>query len=223
MPNSSSTARVLAQGGTTPAAPTGSSLRGLKVIDGKAGPLAMQDSEFAEVLAAAQAGAEWAWARLYRSEAGKILGYLRYRGAIDAENLVGEVFLQVARNIRAFNGSYLQFRSWLFTIAYHCLLDERRAARRRPTLPVAEFDDEEAGPDATADTALTAIETGRVERMLARLVPAQQEVLLLRVVGGLSTPEIAEVLGKKVGAVKALQRRGLEALRRMIEREGVSL
>jgi len=186
--------------------------------------LKMQDSEFASVLAAAQAGAEWAWARLYRSHAGRVLGYLRNRGASDPENLLGEVFLQLARNIATFTGTEANFRSWLFTIAHHRLLDERRTARRRPSEPVAEFDESDPGPhDTTADTALTSIGTDRVREMIGRLAPAQQEVLLLRLVGGLTVPEIAEAIGKNTGAVKALQRRGLESLRRMIEREGVPL
>ena len=184
----------------------------------------MQDVEFAAVLEAAQAGAEWAWERLYRSHAGRVLGYLRARGASDPENLLGEVFLQLARDIATFTGAEHNFRSWLFTIAHHRLLDDRRATRRRPSEPVAEFDEREPGSgDATADTALTSIGTERVREMIKRLVPAQQDVLLLRIVGGLTVPEIAEAIGKTTGAVKALQRRGIEALRRMVEREGVPL
>jgi len=184
----------------------------------------VEESEFTSVLAAAQAGADWAWARLYGSHAGRVLGYLRIRGSADPENLLGEVFLQLARNIGSFAGSEENFRSWLFTIAHHRLLDERRTARRRPSEPVAEFDERDPDPgDTTADAALTAVGTARVRELLGRLVPAQQEVLLLRIVGGLTVPEIAEAIGKNPGAVKALQRRGLEALRRMIEREAVPL
>ncbi|MBI5156374.1 MAG: RNA polymerase sigma factor [Acidimicrobiia bacterium] len=184
----------------------------------------MQEPEFESVLAAAQSGAEWAWARLYHAHAGRVLGYLRVRGSTDPENLLGEVYLQVARNIATFDGSEENFRSWLFTIAHHRLLDERRTARRRPTEPVAEFEQHPADDgDATADTALAAVGTDRVRAMIAQLAPAQQEVLYLRILGGLTIPEIASAIDKNVGSVKALQRRGLEALRKMIEREGVPL
>ena len=184
----------------------------------------MQDPEFASVLGAAQAGAEWAWALLYRSHAGRVLGYLRGRGASDPENLLGEVFLQLARNISTFSGTEDNFRSWVFTVAHHRLLDERRAARRRPSESVAEIEESAPVPgDATAESALTSIGTDRVRELIGRLAPAQQEVLLLRIVGGLTVPEIADAIGKNTGAVKALQRRGLEALRRMMEHEGVPL
>jgi len=184
----------------------------------------MQEPEFASVLAAAQVGADWAWASLYRSHAGRLLGYLRIRGATDPENLVGEVFLQLARNIGTFSGSEDNFRSWLFTIAHHRLLDERRSARRRPAEPMAEVEERPAeGDDATADSALAAIGTDRVRALIGRLAPAQQEVLLLRVVGGLTVPEIAAAINKNEGSVKALQRRGLEALRKLLVREGVPL
>ena len=86
----------------------------------------MDQAQFASVLEAAQAGAEWAWSRLYRDLAGPVLGYLRTRGAAEPEDLVGEVFLQVARNLGTFDGDYRSFRSWVFTVAHHRVVDERR-------------------------------------------------------------------------------------------------
>ncbi len=184
----------------------------------------MQESEFSSVLAAAQAGADWAWARLYHAHAGRVLGYLRSRGAADPENLLGEVFLQLARNMGGFRGTEENFRSWVFTVAHHRLLDERRTARRRPAEPVAEFEDSASGSDdTTADAALAAVGTQSARALIERLAPAQQEVLLLRILGGMTVPEIAAATGKNEGAVKALQRRGLEALRTLIDREGVPL
>ena len=62
----------------------------------------------------------------------------------------------------------------------------------------------------------------RIRELIGRLSPAQQDVLLLRVIADLPVDEIANIVGKRPGAVKALQRRGLAALRREISREGVS-
>ena len=56
------------------------------------------------MLEAARAGAEWAWSRLYNDLSGPVLGYLRMRGAAEPEDLLGEVFLQVARNAVTFEG-----------------------------------------------------------------------------------------------------------------------
>ena len=63
----------------------------------------------------------------------------------------------------------------------------------------------------------------RVRALCERLVPDQRDVLLLRLLGDLSIEQIAETLGKSKGAVKALQRRGLAAVGRLLEREGVPL
>ena len=59
--------------------------------------------------------------------------------------------------------------------------------------------------------------------MIARLSPDQQSVVLLRVIADLTVEQVARVIGKRPGAVKALQRRGLAALEREISKEGVTL
>jgi RNA polymerase sigma-70 factor (ECF subfamily) len=62
-----------------------------------------------------------------------------------------------------------------------------------------------------------------VRHVLGRLAGDQQAVLLLRILGDLTVEEVARVLGKRIGAVKALQRRGLAAARKELESEGVTL
>ena len=182
----------------------------------------MLDDAFTPVLEAARAGAEWAWRRLYEDLSGQVLGYMRRQGAHDAEDLLGEVWLQVARNIGTFDGDEANFRSWIFTVAHHRVIDERRRSGRRREEPVPQLP-ETASEDVAARSALDSIATDRVQSLLDRIAPAQRDVLLLRIVGGLTVAEVAEALDKRPGAVKALQRRGLEALRRLLEREGVSL
>ncbi len=83
-----------------------------------------------------------------------------------------------------------------------------------------------AGPsqsDGADDGALRSLSTDRVGDLCSRLAPDQREVVLLRVLGDLTVDQVAEVLGKSQGAVKQLQRRAFEALRRLLEREGVPL
>ena len=65
--------------------------------------------------------------------------------------------------------------------------------------------------------------TDRVHDLCARLAPDQRDVLLLRLVGDLTIEQVSQSVGKSVGAVKALQRRGLDAIRRIIAGEGVPL
>ena len=74
-----------------------------------------------------------------------------------------------------------------------------------------------------AEEALARIGLERVQEVLAGLSDEQREVLLLRVVGDLSIENVARAMGKRPGAVKALQRRGLAAIKRELARKGVTL
>lgn len=179
---------------------------------------------FGAVLAAAQAHDGWAFERLYVTLAPRVAGYLRLQGSPDPDDLTNEVFLSAFRSIGSFQGDEDHFRSWVFTIAHHRLTDERRRLGRRPRMADK---DVTSAPQATGgdveDEALRRLSTERVRRLCERLAPDQRDVLLLRMVSGLSIEQSAEALGKSPTAVKALQRRALTAVRRTFEREGVSL
>jgi RNA polymerase sigma factor (sigma-70 family) len=179
---------------------------------------------FDAVLHAAHAGAPWALERIYRAFAPAVAGYVRMQGAADPDDVASEVFIGAFRTIASFQGGEEQFRSWLFTIAHRRLLDERRRLGRRATIvdSYAEAVDVPAPFDAEA-AALQRLAGERVRRLCEQLVPDQRDVLLLRLVGGLTVEEVAAVVDKSPGAVKALQRRGLAALRKILEREGVPL
>ena len=104
------------------------------------------------------------------------------------------------------------------------LVDDRRRASRRPQTvqDAAEFSVDRPGGDAEAD-ALARLSSRRVQALCEELVADQRDVLLLRLMAGLTVEAIAESLGKSEGAVKALQRRGLANLRKVLERDPVSL
>jgi len=189
----------------------------------KTGREIVLDAEFESIVVAAQSGAEWAWSRLYHSVARQVLGYLRGQGAKEPEDLLGEVFLQVAKGIGGFSGTEAGFRSWVFTIAHHRIIDERRRRRRHPVDPVETVADQVAATPSSADQALDTLATERVRDLVDRLAPAQRDVMMLRIVGGMTVAETAQVLGRSLGGVKALQRRAIASLRRLIEAEGVSL
>lgn len=147
---------------------------------------------------------------------------MRGQRAVEPEDLTSEVFLGVFRGLTSFKGSEQQFRSWVFTIAHRRVLDERRGAARSPQFATVGAELSMPGGDVERD-ALDALGGQWVLRLCARLSPDQRTVLLLRVVADLSAEEVARVTGKTVGAVKALQRRALAALRRAVAREGVPL
>jgi RNA polymerase sigma factor (sigma-70 family) len=183
----------------------------------------MSPERFTTLLGAAREGDEAAWEELYDGLAPAVLGYLRANGAPDPEDVLGEVFLQVARDIPRFEGEEPGFRSWVFTIAHHRLIDARRHSARRPVELSAEPPEPGEHADDAADQALAQIGLDEVTRILEGLSPDQREVLLLRVVGDLTVEDTAQAVGKRPGAVKALQRRGLAAVKRELRKGRVTL
>lgn len=175
------------------------------------------------MLSAAKEGAPWAFRWLFDAYAGPLTGFVRARGARDPEGLANEVFLRCFRGIADFQGDDSGFRAWVFTIARNLLVDERRFVGRRPD--TAELDEaalvRHAGGDVEQE-ALDRFGAEWVREALEELSADQRDVLLLRMVGELKVTEVAEILGKRPTAVKALQRRGLSALKRKLQREGVS-
>ncbi|MFQ5968648.1 MAG: RNA polymerase sigma factor [Acidimicrobiia bacterium] len=183
----------------------------------------MLGDEFSSVLLGAQAGAEWAWTRLYQDLSPQLLGYLRSRGGNEPEDLLGDLWLQVARNIAGFSGDERDFRAWIFTVAYHRLVDERRYRGRRPSLPMAEVPVDAVTPEYAESHALESIAAEEIKHLLEQLTQQQRDVLTLRILAGMTIPEISKAMGKKVGAVKQLQRRAVRALVRLSEEEGIPL
>lgn len=180
---------------------------------------------FDSVLAGARTGADWAWERIYDLLAPTVLGYLRARGAPDPDNVMGEVFCQLVRDIGRFEGDEAGFRSWVFVMAHHRLLDDLRRRKRRPEFSTdpqtfgTDFGAVEDARDVEGQVVARASEA-ELRQALDSLTPAQRDVILLRIFGDLKIEEVAKAVGRRVGAVKALQRRGLEALREvLIERD----
>jgi RNA polymerase sigma-70 factor (ECF subfamily) len=186
------------------------------------------DGQFDAVLAAARDGAPRAFERMFTALAPAVTGYLRVQGSAEPEDLTSEVFVAILRNLPNFQGDEAGFRSWVFTIAHRRLLDERRRRARRPvpeplTATAAAAARESTAPDDVEGAIDRSLGAERVRALCDRLVPDQRDVLLMRLLGDLSIEQIAGMLGKSKGAVKALQRRGLAAVGRLLEREGVPL
>jgi RNA polymerase sigma-70 factor (ECF subfamily) len=185
--------------------------------------LALGES-FERVLEAARSGADWAWEALYRDLAPLVHGYLRSRGAREPEDLTGEVFLGIARGLPTFTGNEGSFRSWVLTVTHHRLLDERRYHGRRPSDPVPEeVIHARTSTGNVEEDALQSLATTRIRQLLDALAGDQREVLMLRIVGGLTVNEVAGILHKSPGAIKALQRRGLAFIRQIMDEEVVPL
>lgn len=181
----------------------------------------MVGEELDLLVVAARAGGSWAFARLWTQLSPGVAAYLRARGARDADDLTSEVFLAAFQRLGRFDGNGAAFRSWLFTIAHHKSVDTMRRGAGRHEVLAPDVDDGRRARSAE-DEAIDGIGDGEVARLLALLTDDQRHVLLLRVVGQLSLEETAHVVGKPLGAVKQLQRRGLARLRREIEAPAVT-
>jgi RNA polymerase sigma factor (sigma-70 family) len=131
--------------------------------------------------------------------------------------VVGEVFVELVRSLHRFEGDESGFRSWVFTIAHRRLTDARRAAGRRPVAPVPDDQLEPALPTLDGvELVHERLSTEEVVALLDRLGDDQREVLVLRLVAGLRTSEVAEVTGRSPEAVKGLAKRGLARLRTLL-------
>lgn len=179
------------------------------------------DDELGALVERARAGSPEAFTGIYERCAGQVAGYLRSRGVRDVEDATSEVFLSVFTGLERFVGDGDRFRAWLFTIAHRRSVDAWRRAGSTPAHEPLDDAPPTLVPSAE-DAAMAALGDDRVRALLDLLSPDQRDVLLLRVVADLSLEQVAAVLGKREGAVKSLQHRALERLRRHLSQEGVS-
>ena len=136
-----------------------------------------------------------------------------------ADDIAGEVWEAIARGIGTFEGDEAGFRAWAFTIARRRVIDHQRRSTRRKT----DSTDDAYFADLAAPVA---VDMEAIDRMSAReaialvtsLLPEEQaEVVLLRVVAGLDTALVSEILGRSETWVRVTQHR---ALRRLADRVG---
>jgi RNA polymerase sigma factor (sigma-70 family) len=143
---------------------------------------------------------------LYRQMAPAVLGYLRAQRVPEPEDLLGEVFLHVARDLHRLAGKDdMAVRKWVFAVARHRVIDDARRRARRPVLTSLPMPDVAAGPPDEP------LDPGLIDA-LASLTPDQREVILLRFIGDLSLTAVARITHRRVGAVKSLQNRALAAM-----------
>ena len=179
----------------------------------------LPDERLEAAVAAAGRGEVWALALLYQELHPALLGYLRATEARLGEDLASETWLKVADGLPSFHGDALAFRSWVFTIARCRLIDHRRRTSRRGHVidlnalaarPSVDDPEHETLEAVAGESALQAI----------RELPADQaDVVLLRVVSGLATAEVAAVMGKPEGTVRVLQHRALRRLAKILDED----
>jgi RNA polymerase sigma-70 factor (ECF subfamily) len=180
--------------------------------------------DLTDALSAAQTGAEWGFIALYRDLQPRMLRYVAALvGFADAEDVMAEAWLHVARDLGRFRGDVDGFRGWVSTISRNRAVDHLRSRARQPlVIPGPGHGGELTAAGDTAVEALTGISTRAAIEMIASLPQVEAEAVLLRVVVGLDGPTAAAVLGKRPGTVRVAAHRGLKRLARNLDRTEVA-
>lgn len=174
------------------------------------------------LLARAQRGDQDAIRQIYEAYFGPIYHFIRLR--VDdrgmAEDLASEVFLKMVAAFKGASAPRQSLRGWLFRVARNVLHDHYG---RRDRLSETALDEFLPAPgDETQEIQfMRSLEIERARQALQRLSFEQQEVILLRFGQMLSLQETADIMGKKINAVKALQFRAVNALRRHLAAMGL--
>ena len=177
----------------------------------------MQDEE--SLVRRAQQRDQEAFAQLYEENFDKIYRYivLRIGNKTEAEDMTQQVFLNALQSISSFKWRGVPFSAWLFRIARNQVVDYLRKKARQATAPL-----DESLVSSDSNPALAAEHSLDIERMLSatkQLTAAQREVISLRFAGELPIAQVAKVMGKSEGAVKALQHSAIVALRKTLSPE----
>lgn len=175
--------------------------------------------DFGAIIDAARGGEGWAVRLLFEDLQPRLLRYLRSRARDAADDIAGEVWEAIARGIGTFEGDEAGFRAWAFTIARRRVIEDLRRSTRRATDPTA--DEYFAALPAQSLVDIEAIDRMSAQEAVALVTSVlseeQAEVVLLRVVAGLDTALVSELLGRPETWVRVTQHR---ALRRLADRLG---
>jgi len=157
-----------------------------------------------------------AWAEIYEKYFSRVYRYiaLRVGDKTEAEDLAGQVFLKALESISSFKWRGVPVSAWLFRIAHNQVIDYRRTSKAKLHSPLEEsLVSDDTDPVLEAERNL---DIHQVVQAVGHLTQAQRDVIELRFAGGLSTAEVANVLGRSQGAVKVLQHSALVALRKRL-------
>ncbi|MEK7554606.1 MAG: sigma-70 family RNA polymerase sigma factor [Patescibacteria group bacterium] len=144
--------------------------------------------------------------------------YMKVSHREEAEDLTHEVFASCWQNLPRYRSKGFPFSSWLYQIARNKVIDHYRV--KRSTIPLEDVDAELVAADFGIERALEnrfAIE--KIRGALRTLTPDQQDVILMKFMEDLSHREIAAALSKSEGAIRLIQHRALNELRRLIQPE----
>ena len=158
-----------------------------------------------------------ALAAIYDTYAPKIYVYI-YRHTRDphrAEDLTSTVFLKMLEALERNKFARDKLQSWLYRVAHNVIIDDVRYHQRRPVQ--AFYDTLETNEENDPSILVSKqIEEEVIWDAIQQLTEDQKNVIILRFGEGLTAPQVAEILDKTEEAVRALQRRGLANLRKIL-------
>lgn len=166
----------------------------------------------------AQAGNAEAFGQLYDAYMERIYRfvYFRVEDQQTAEDLTSQVFLRAWNNLDRFRLGGTPYLAWLYTIAHNAVIDHYRT--RKVTTPLEDVRLSQPDYAEVVENDIDfAVEMSSIKSAMQTLTDDQQQVLTLKFIEGMSNDEIARHLGKREGAVRALQMRGLRALAKQLE------
>lgn len=166
----------------------------------------------------AQAGNSEAFGQLYDAYMERIYRfvYFRVEDQQTAEDITSQVFLKAWGNLDRFRFSRTPYLAWLYTIAHNAVIDHYRTRKVATALDDVQLSQPDHSEAVENEIDLT-VEMQSVKSALQTLTDDQQKVLTLKFIEGMSNNEIARHLGKREGAIRALQMRGLQALAKQLE------
>lgn len=173
--------------------------------------------ELAAILRQAKAGEKDALAELCTYVYGHIYTFLYYRVSRpeDAEDLTSEVVLRVVKALKRQRGN---FHAWIYRIARNRLIDFYRKRGVRSEVSIGDVPEREL--TRSEDFSKQVMIKEKLRKGLQHLTDEQRQVVILKFIEGYTNGEVAEIVGKSVGAVKVLQYRALRALREYFTRRG---
>lgn len=182
-------------------------------------PEARVSMNMARLIKQAQTGDSAAISRLYQMHVDAIYRYILYRVPTehDAEDLTAEVFLSMVKDLPNFQWTGAPFEAWLYRIAAARIADFYRKNQRQADVELHESLTDHAAPPEVQLQETEEIETLR--QVLGQLSKADQTILILRFIERKSHNEVADILGKTPGAVKAMQHRALVQLASLLGSE----
>lgn len=178
------------------------------------GSYQVQDEE--SLVHRAKKGEEQAFARLYEAHFDRIYRYvaLKIGDRIEAEDMAQQVFVNAYKSLPNFRWQKTPVSAWFFRIAHNLVVDYLRRKTKQPSVPLDES--LASGGDDPAEMAEYSLDVEKLSLALKKLTEAQREVISLRFAGGLPIAEVAKIMGKTQGAIKALQHSAIIALRKVM-------